>query len=77
MANATLPPLMPVLLVPRDRSLVTIHQATAKAQVSRRTIYHWSTAGKIQYVRTAGGQVRIFEDSLFRGPEPCLRPQVR
>ena len=26
-------------------------------------------AGKIQYVRTAGGAVRIFEDTLWRDPE--------
>jgi len=25
-------------------------------------------AGKIQYVRTAGGAVRIFEDTLWREP---------
>jgi len=34
--------------------------------VSRRTIYNWMSAGKVQYVRTAGGAVRIFEDSLWR-----------
>jgi hypothetical protein len=27
------------------------------------------SAGKVQYVRTAGGAVRIFEDSLWRRPE--------
>jgi hypothetical protein len=26
-------------------------------------------AGKIQYVRTAGGAVRIFEDTLWRDPD--------
>jgi excisionase family DNA binding protein len=36
--------------------------------VSRRTIYNWLSAGKIQYVRTAGGSVRIFVDSLWRDP---------
>jgi hypothetical protein len=28
-------------------------------------------AGKIEYVRTAGGAVRIFEDSLWRSPQPA------
>ena len=34
--------------------------------VSRRTIYNWITAGKVEYVRTAGGSIRIFVDSLWR-----------
>ena len=34
--------------------------------MSRRTIYNWMSAGKVQYVRTAGGAVRIYEDSLWR-----------
>ncbi len=34
--------------------------------VSRRTIYNWITAGKVDYVRTAGGSIRIFVDSLWR-----------
>ena len=37
--------------------------------VSRRTIYNWMAAGKVQYVRTAGGAVRIFEDTLWRAPQ--------
>jgi hypothetical protein len=37
--------------------------------VSRRTIYNWITAGKVEYVRTAGGSVRIFVDSLWRNPD--------
>lgn len=36
--------------------------------VSRRTIYNWIAAGKVEYVRTAGGAVRIFADSLWREP---------
>jgi excisionase family DNA binding protein len=36
--------------------------------VSRRTIYNWLSAGKIEYVRTAGGAVRIFADTLWRDP---------
>ena len=34
--------------------------------VSRRTIYNWLSSGKIEYVRTAGGSVRIFVDTLWR-----------
>ena len=36
--------------------------------VSRRTIYNWIASGKIEYVRTAGGSVRIFVDTLWREP---------
>jgi excisionase family DNA binding protein len=39
--------------------------------VSRRTIYNWMAAGKVEYVRTAGGAVRIFEDTLWRAPHPA------
>ncbi len=37
--------------------------------VSRRTIYNWMAGGKVQYVRTAGGSVRIFADSLWKRPQ--------
>jgi excisionase family DNA binding protein len=34
--------------------------------VSRRTIYNWISSGKVEYIRTAGGSVRIFTDTLWR-----------
>ncbi len=37
--------------------------------VSRRTIYNWIAAGKVEYVRTAGGSIRIFADTLWRNPD--------
>jgi excisionase family DNA binding protein len=43
-------------------------KACALVGVSRLTIYNWITAGKVEYVRTAGGSVRIFVDSLWRDP---------
>jgi excisionase family DNA binding protein len=45
---------------------VTIPQACDLVQVSRRTIYNWLNAGKLLYVRTAGGSVRIYTHTLFR-----------
>jgi excisionase family DNA binding protein len=42
--------------------------------VSRRTIYNWMAGGKVQYVRTAGGSVRIFADSLWRAPQTAQEP---
>jgi excisionase family DNA binding protein len=53
-----------------DRKTVSIPRACELVGVSRRTIYNWIAGGKIQYVRTAGGSVRIFEDTLWRRPEP-------
>ena len=38
--------------------------------VSRRTIYNWISAGKVEYVRTAGGSIRIFADTLWRDARP-------
>jgi len=42
--------------------------------VSRRTIYNWLSSGKIEYIRTAGGSVRIFADTLWRDPQRNGRP---
>ena len=42
--------------------------------VSRRTIYNWLSSGKIEYVRTAGGSVRIFVDTLWRDPHRQRSP---
>ena len=52
-----------------DRKTVSIPRACELVGVSRRTIYNWIAGGKIQYVRTAGGSVRIFEDTLWRRPD--------
>ena len=52
-----------------ERKTVSIPRACELVGVSRRTIYNWIAAGKIQYVRTAGGSVRIFADTLWREPE--------
>ena len=53
---------------------VTIETAAALAGVSRRTIYNWLRAGRLEYVRTAGGRVRIEPDSLFRAPSGAPLP---
>lgn len=52
-----------------ERKTVSIPRACELVGVSRRTIYNWLAGGKIQYVRTAGGSVRIFEDTLWREPD--------
>jgi excisionase family DNA binding protein len=51
-----------------DRQTVSIMKACEVVGVSRRTIYNWISAGKVEYIRTAGGSIRIFADTLWREP---------
>ena len=52
----------------RLEELISINRAATLLGVSRRTIYNWIASGKVEYVRTAGGSVRIFVDTLWREP---------
>jgi excisionase family DNA binding protein len=56
-----------------DRQTLSIMKACEVVGVSRRTIYNWISAGKIEYVRTAGGSIRIFADTLWREPSASSR----
>jgi excisionase family DNA binding protein len=47
----------------------SIMKACELCGVSRRTIYNWIAAGKVEYFRTAGGGVRIITETLFRQPD--------
>ena len=51
-----------------ERKTISIMKACELVGVSRRTIYNWIASRKIEYVRTAGGSVRIFVDTLWRDP---------
>jgi excisionase family DNA binding protein len=53
-----------------DRQTLSIMKACEVVGVSRRTIYNWISAGKVEYVRTAGGSIRIFADTLWRDAAP-------
>ena len=59
-----------------ERKTLSIMKACEQVGVSRRTIYNWLANGKIEYVRTAGGSVRIFADSLWRDGADASRPAV-
>ena len=59
-----------------ERKTISIMKACELVGVSRRTIYNWLSSGKIEYVRTAGGSVRIFADTLWRDPHHADRPAV-
>jgi excisionase family DNA binding protein len=61
--SATVPP-------PSGRETLTMNQACERVGVSRRTIYNWIESGKIATVRTAGGCLRIFADTLYQPTEP-------
>lgn len=54
------------MTVDPDRPVVSINDAMARVGVSRRTIYNWLAKGYLDYVRTAGGRVRIYTDTLWR-----------
>jgi excisionase family DNA binding protein len=56
-----------------DRQTVSIMKACEVVGVSRRTIYNWISAGKVEYVRTAGGSIRNFADTLWREPSETPR----
>ena len=56
-----------------ERKTISIMKACELVGVSRRTIYNWLSSGKIEYVRTAGGSVRIFVDTLWRDPNKADR----
>ena len=62
-----------------DRTTISIRRACELVDVSRRTIYNWIASGKVDYVRTAGGSVRIFVDTLWRTPDgtPVSRSDSR
>jgi len=51
-----------------ERKTISIMKACELVGVSRRTIYNWIAGGKVEYIRTAGGSVRIFVDTLWRQP---------
>jgi excisionase family DNA binding protein len=59
-------PETPMMMI--ERKTISIMKACELVGVSRRTIYNWIASGKIEYVRTAGGSVRIFVDTLWREP---------
>ena len=60
-----------------ERKTISIMKACELVGVSRRTIYNWLSSGKIEYVRTAGGSVRIFVDALWRDPNDQDRPAAQ
>ena len=67
-------PIPPLEAHPVDRQTVSIMKACEMVGVSRRTIYNWIAANKVEYLRTAGGSIRIFVDTLWREPDGTKHP---
>ena len=59
------------------RATVSIPKACQMCGVSRRTIYNWIARDKVQYVRTAGGSIRLFTDTLFRSGNVAVKTTER
>lgn len=60
---------------PARQPTLSVMKAMKEVEVSRRTIYNWIDAGKVEWLRTAGGSIRIVTDSLWRAPHwPDERP---
>lgn len=51
-----------------ERQTISIAKACELVGVSRRTLYNWIAAGRVEFIRTAGGSIRIFVDTLWRQP---------
>jgi excisionase family DNA binding protein len=49
-----------------DRERIPVNEAARRVGVTRTTIYKWIRAGKLEIVRTAGGSVRVYADTMFR-----------
>jgi predicted site-specific integrase-resolvase len=56
------------------RLLVNVAQAGAIAGIAKRTVHLWIQLGRVETIRTASGQIRIYADTLFqrdpRGRKP-------
>lgn len=59
-----------------ERQTVSILKAGEIVGVSRRTLYNWIAAGKVEYIRTAGGSIRIYVDTLWQQPASVLEPSA-
>lgn len=51
---------------PVARATVNIVQAMKLVGVSRRTIYYWLAAHKVEQAPSVGASVRIYTDTLWR-----------
>lgn len=62
---------------PDGRESVSINAACELLGVSRRTLYNWMAAAKVEYYYTAGGSRRIYKETLFRRTTNAKEESVR
>lgn len=62
---------------PDHSKWMSVRRASEAVGVSRRTIYYWLDRGKVEYVRTAGKQVRINPSTLWSEPTREWEPTPR
>jgi excisionase family DNA binding protein len=55
-----------------QRETLTVTAACQRMGVSRRTLYNWMDAQRVEWLRTAGGTRRVFADSLWRRQDGSL-----
>ncbi len=55
---------------------LTIKQVCTHLHVSRRSVYNWLEAGRLQWFRTPGGSLRIAEHSLWGPPAVAHQPPI-
>ena len=51
------------------RKTANTAQSAELAGVTRRTIYNWVKANRVEWFRTPGGQIRIYVDTLSSAPK--------
>lgn len=56
------------------RRVVTVAEAAEIALCTRRTIYNWIEADRVEVVRSASGRPWIYEDSLWQTQTPSRTP---
>jgi excisionase family DNA binding protein len=60
-----------------DYRVVTVNEACAIVGVTRRTMYTWINSGKLKYVRTPSGRIRIYRESLLVAADGSVEQSLR
>lgn len=70
------PPIGSLVMPPSARRTVLIDQACEMLGVSKRTVYYWIRAGRLETVRTIGGSQRVLVSSIasLHRRRPAVHP---
>lgn len=53
---------------PTRRALANVAQIATIAGVHRNTIYNWVRDNKVEWLRTPGGHIRVYVDTVLKRP---------